>query len=215
METFSALLALCAGEFTGHRWIPRTKASDAELWCFFDLRLSERLGNQSWGWWFETPSRSLWRHCIVNQERQGICGPRAPPHYEPMRPVQIGRHFADDILKFHFWDEFHRFFTWCRKLQQIGIGSARVVAWHRSAYRLSLQNSSHIQMPQTLTILLIIRIIWHSRNNIRHQATLWDSEKTYKGSVIMMSSLFLVQVSPLSVHQFSSDTSSISQYWFR
>ena len=24
---------LC-GEFTGHRWITRTKASDAELWCF-------------------------------------------------------------------------------------------------------------------------------------------------------------------------------------
>ena len=24
---------LC-GEFTGHRWIPRTKASDAALWCF-------------------------------------------------------------------------------------------------------------------------------------------------------------------------------------
>ena len=24
---------LC-GEFTGHRWIPPTKASDAELWCF-------------------------------------------------------------------------------------------------------------------------------------------------------------------------------------
>ena len=25
---------LC-GEFTGPRWIPHTKASDAELWCFF------------------------------------------------------------------------------------------------------------------------------------------------------------------------------------
>ena len=25
---------LC-GEFTGDRWIPHTKASDAELWCFF------------------------------------------------------------------------------------------------------------------------------------------------------------------------------------
>ena len=23
------------GEFTGHRWIPLTKASDAELWCYF------------------------------------------------------------------------------------------------------------------------------------------------------------------------------------
>ena len=43
------------------RWIPRTKASDAELWCF--LRLNKRLGKQLWGWWFETPPWSLWRHC--------------------------------------------------------------------------------------------------------------------------------------------------------
>ena len=34
METFSALLAICAGNSPGPRWIPRTKASDAELWCF-------------------------------------------------------------------------------------------------------------------------------------------------------------------------------------
>ena len=53
---------LCV-EFTGHRWIPRTKASDADLWCFLDLRLNKRLGKQWWGWWFETPSRPLWRHC--------------------------------------------------------------------------------------------------------------------------------------------------------
>ena len=49
--------------FTGHRWIPRTKASDAERWCFLDLRLNKRLNKQSWGWWFETASHSLWRHC--------------------------------------------------------------------------------------------------------------------------------------------------------
>ena len=30
---------------------------DTELWCFLWLR------KQSWGWWFETPSRSLWRYC--------------------------------------------------------------------------------------------------------------------------------------------------------
>ena len=47
------------------RWIPRTKASDAELWCFFDLRLNKRLSKQSWGWCFETLSRPLWRHCNV------------------------------------------------------------------------------------------------------------------------------------------------------
>ena len=27
--------------------------------------LNSRLGKQSWGWWFETSSRSLWRHCNV------------------------------------------------------------------------------------------------------------------------------------------------------
>ena len=51
------------GELTGHQWIPHTKASDAELWYFFYQRLNKRLSKQSWGWWFETPSRSLWRHC--------------------------------------------------------------------------------------------------------------------------------------------------------
>ena len=53
---------LC-GEFTDRQWIPRTKTSDAELWCFFYLRLNKRLSKQWWGWWFKTPSRSLWRHC--------------------------------------------------------------------------------------------------------------------------------------------------------
>ena len=32
-NTFHVTGPLCA-EFTGHRWIPLTKASDAELWCF-------------------------------------------------------------------------------------------------------------------------------------------------------------------------------------
>ena len=42
---------LC-GEFTGDRWIPRTNASDADLWCFLRCK-------QSWGWRFETTSRPL------------------------------------------------------------------------------------------------------------------------------------------------------------
>ena len=50
------------GKFTGHRWIPLTKARDAELWCFFDLRLNKQLRKQSRCRWFETLSRSLWHH---------------------------------------------------------------------------------------------------------------------------------------------------------
>ena len=62
METFSALRVICAGnspvpgEFPAQR--PVTRSFDV----FFHLRLNKRLSKQSWGWWFETPSRSLWRH---------------------------------------------------------------------------------------------------------------------------------------------------------
>ena len=63
MENISTLLALCArnspvtGEFPSQR--PATRSFDA----FFDLRLNKRLSKHSWGLWFETPSRSLWRQC--------------------------------------------------------------------------------------------------------------------------------------------------------
>ena len=50
-------------EFTGHRWIPRTVTRSFDV--YFDPRLNKRLSKQSWGWWFETPSCSLWRHCNV------------------------------------------------------------------------------------------------------------------------------------------------------
>ena len=50
-------------EFIGPRWIPRTKASDAELWFFFYLSQNKRFGKQSSGWWFETLSRPSWRYC--------------------------------------------------------------------------------------------------------------------------------------------------------
>ena len=65
MKTFSALLALCAGnspvtgEFPAQR--PVTRIFDVFLY----LHLSKRLGKQSWGWWFETLSSPLWRHCNV------------------------------------------------------------------------------------------------------------------------------------------------------
>ena len=43
------------GEFTGPRWIPRTKPVTQGFDVFFDLRLNKRLSKQSWGWWFEMP----------------------------------------------------------------------------------------------------------------------------------------------------------------
>ena len=77
---------LC-GEFTGPRWIPRTKASDAELWCFLRSAPNKRLSKQWWGWWFETPSCPLWRHrndmemtCWLNLSSEGVDHDHNPSH---------------------------------------------------------------------------------------------------------------------------------------
>ena len=63
METFSALQALCAGNSPVIGEIPAQRRVTRSFDVFFDLRLNKHLSKQSWGWWFETPSRPLWRHC--------------------------------------------------------------------------------------------------------------------------------------------------------
>ena len=67
MDALSALLALCVGnspvtgEFPSQR--PVTRSFDV----FFDLRLNKRLSKQWRRRRFETPLRSLWRHCNVER----------------------------------------------------------------------------------------------------------------------------------------------------
>ena len=63
METFSALLALCAGNSRATGEFPSQRPVTRSFDVFFDLPVNKRLSNQSWCWWFETPSRSFWRHC--------------------------------------------------------------------------------------------------------------------------------------------------------
>ena len=55
---------LC-GEFTGPGEFPTQRPVTLSFDVFFDLRLNKRLSKQPWGWWFETPSLSLWHHCNV------------------------------------------------------------------------------------------------------------------------------------------------------
>ena len=72
METFSALLAISAGnspvtgEFPAQR--PVTRSFDV----FFDLRSNKRLSKQSWGWWFGTPSHPLWHHSNAQYMYRGV-----------------------------------------------------------------------------------------------------------------------------------------------
>ena len=62
METFSALLAICAGNSPVIGEFPTQRPVTRNFDVFFDLHPNERLSKQSWGWWFETLSSPLWRH---------------------------------------------------------------------------------------------------------------------------------------------------------
>ena len=92
MEIFSALLAFCAGNspVTGEFPIQRPVTRSFDI--FFSLRLNKRLSKQSWGWWFETLSRPLWRHCNVTvmlHRRPGVSNRRGPDWFSGIVQVNI------------------------------------------------------------------------------------------------------------------------------
>ena len=80
METFSALLAILAGNSQVPGEFPAQRPVTRSFHVFFDLRLNKPLSKQSRGWWFETLSRPLWRHfnvmpCSVLSFRlANVCG---------------------------------------------------------------------------------------------------------------------------------------------
>ena len=63
IETFSALLALCAGNSPVTGEFPSQRPVTRNFDVFFDRRPNKRFSKQSRPRWFETPSCSLWHHC--------------------------------------------------------------------------------------------------------------------------------------------------------
>ena len=111
METFSALLALCAGHSPVTGEFPSQRSVTRSFDVFFDLCLNKRLSKQSWGWWLETPSRPLWRHCngILKLSIPNLClkftrlksviSPRV--QWVKYRMGLIGRNFFDGCTYSH------------------------------------------------------------------------------------------------------------------
>ena len=73
METFFALLVLYAGNSSVPGEFPAQRSVTRGFDIFFDPCLNKRLSKQSWGWWFETLSCPLWRHCNVYLRQLDIC----------------------------------------------------------------------------------------------------------------------------------------------
>ena len=80
------------GEFPTQR--PVTRSFDV----FFDLRLNKRLSKQSWGWWYETLSCPLWRHC------NGISQSTAVRHAFWMILIAQGKR-----IRHHEWTNVQRY----------------------------------------------------------------------------------------------------------
>ena len=71
---------LC-GEFTGPGEFPTQRPVTRSFDVYFDLRPNKWLSKQSWSWWFETLSCSLWRHCNEKVSRLRPCKMRVLKYY--------------------------------------------------------------------------------------------------------------------------------------
>ena len=65
METLSALLANCAGNWPVLVDFPAQRPVTRTFDVFFNLGPNKLLSKQSRGWWFEMSSCPLWRQCNV------------------------------------------------------------------------------------------------------------------------------------------------------
>ena len=66
-------------EFPGSGEFPAQRPVTRNFNVFFDLRLNKRLSKQSWGWWFETLSCPLWRHCNAGIQFGAFQAPKRNP----------------------------------------------------------------------------------------------------------------------------------------
>ena len=140
METFSALLAICAWNSSASRSFD----------VFFDLCLNKQLRKQSWRCWFETLSRPLWRHCnescghliqanldMLTRITCGIC--MFVSYVNPLDEVNTTADDAlapdhDDVIK---WKHFPRYWPIVRGIHRSPLKSPHKGQW-RGALMFSL-----------------------------------------------------------------------------
>ena len=102
-------------EFTGPGEFPTQRPVTRSFDVFFDLRLNKRLSKQPWGWWFETPSWSLWRQCNggwqVKASLQSMCAHGLSSRHVCMyRWTMIGVRWPRPCQPSSLWCHFKRCF---------------------------------------------------------------------------------------------------------
>ena len=160
METFSALLAICAGNSPVTSELPAQRPVTRSFDVFFDRGLNKRLSKRSGGWWFGTPPRPLWR------QRNDVHG------YWNVRSVyvdELGHHwFRYDIpeMEFigHWWIPLakashaeHWCFLWTNGLNKRLSNQSRR-RWLETSPRSLWRHSNVIIQSDFLSFML--RFVW-------------------------------------------------------
>ena len=121
---FRAIGPVC-GEFTGE--FPSQNPVTQNFGVLIDLHLNKRLSKQSRRRWFETSSRSLWRHCndydgacLVWQLQMSACQIRARP-----RATDWHR-YHDDVIK---WKHFPRYWPFVRGIHRSQVNFPHKGQW--------------------------------------------------------------------------------------
>ena len=97
-KTFYALLAICAGNSPVTGEFPAERPVNRSFDVFFDLRLHKSLSKQWWGWWFETLSRTLWRHCNVT-----VLVAVGPPRFQRWHNLVCRAILTNDVSSLGLW----------------------------------------------------------------------------------------------------------------
>ena len=118
------------GEFPAQR--PVTGSFDV----FVDLRLNKRLSKQPWGWWFETPSWSLWRqfNVLLLAETTFIWYVARRALWSHMLSSKWHVMFHDDVIK---WKHIPRYWPFVRGIHRSPVNSPHKGQW-RGALKFSL-----------------------------------------------------------------------------
>ena len=100
MKTFSALLALCAGNSPVPVNSPHKCQWRWALIFSFDLRLNKRLSKQPRGWWFETPPWSLWRQCNEPETSPTRCNSETQlTYYQKRRRLKLSWYLPSSVMR--------------------------------------------------------------------------------------------------------------------
>ena len=131
METFSALLSICAGNSPVPSEFPTQRGVTWSFDVYFDLRPNKWLSKQSWGWWFETASCPLW--CHRNDHPVSASEGLAHPPWTKWLPF----HRHPFQMQFRQWKFFHfdsnvtEVCSWGSNWQKVSIGSGNGLAPNR------------------------------------------------------------------------------------